>query len=104
MAVRRMTYDEWGDAIAQTHGKPEYHELMGSSPGGAAMSLGVSRQRIHQLIDAGKLDVICLSDKPKAKPTSYLVTDASVSRLLSTRRMEQLPLTANKPKRRLVFR
>jgi len=104
MAVRRMTYDEWGNAIAEAHGKPEYHELMGSSPGGAALSLRCSRQRVHQLLAADKLDMICLSDKPKGKPTSYLVTDASISRLLSTRRMEQPPLPLGKPKRTVSAR
>jgi excisionase family DNA binding protein len=30
-------------------------EMFGPSPGGAAGLLGVSRQRVHQLIDTGKL-------------------------------------------------
>lgn len=104
MAVRRMTYAAWREALDATHGKPEYDELIGPSPGGAALDLKVSRQRVHQLLADGRLDMVVLAHTPKGKITAYMVTDASIRRLLSTRAMEQPPLPLGKPRRTVGIR
>lgn len=104
MSIRRMTFEAWGDALADHHGKRSYREYMGSSPGAAAVTLGCTRQRINQLVHQDKLDAIYLSDQPKGTPTASIITDASIGRLLSTRAMEQPELTLVKPKRRFAFR
>jgi len=99
-----MTFEAWGDALADHHGKPSYSEFMGASPGSAAVTMGCTRQRINQLVHQDKLDAIYLSDQPKGTPTASIITDASVRRLLSTRSMEQKELTVVKRGRRFAFR
>ena len=97
MSIRRMTYEEWAEALALTHGKPDYAKFMGSSPGGAAVELGVTRQRVWQLLKEGKLDLLLLADNPKAKVSAWIIPHASVKRLLKSRPMEQADLLLSKP-------
>ena len=98
MAVLQMTYQAWREALDAAYGKRAFHEYIGPSPGGAAGELGISRQRIHQLVDSGKLDMIKLSHAPDGEITAYMITDASIDRLRSTRAMEQPPLPLVNPK------
>jgi len=60
MAVRKMQLKDWQAATSGR--RPHLAQLLGWSPGGAAAEAGVSRQRIHQLIKAGRLDVIEVRD------------------------------------------
>jgi len=98
MSIRRMTFQAWGEALALTHGKPEYRQVMGSSPGGAGERLGLTRQRIWQLCKEGKLDMILLADNDEAKVSTWLITDASMDRVLKSKPMEQADLLFGKPK------
>lgn len=96
--MMRITYDEWGDHLALNHGKPEYHRYMGASPGGAAAELGVTRQRVWQMVKEGKLDMLLLADNPKAKVSAWLITDASVQRLKLGKMHDQGNLLFGKPR------
>lgn len=100
MGIRRMTYEAWGEVLAQTHAQPsEYAKYMGSSPGGAAAELGVTRQRIWQLLKEGKLDLLLLADNKDAKVSAWIIPNASVERYRKSKPMEQADLLLSKPKR-----
>lgn len=58
MAHRRMTFDAWMRAAVKAYGEPRYLDLNGDSPGGAAVRLGVARQRVYQLAEEGRLDML----------------------------------------------
>lgn len=73
-----MTTDEWAEKIAPLSDK-EREEWIGPSPGGAAGDLGVTRQRIHQLLCEGKLDGIEIADH-RDRGVAVFVTTASIRR------------------------
>jgi hypothetical protein len=101
MMMQRISYDAWAEHLALTHGQPSYRQWMGLSPGGAAAALGVTRQRIWQLVKEGKLDMILLGDTDNdktSKVSSWLITDASIARLKLGKMSEQGDLLFGKPK------
>lgn len=96
--MQRMNYADWADNLARTHGQPSYKSWMGLSPGGAAAELGVTRQRIWQMVKEGKLDMLLLADNDKAKVSAWLITDASIQRLKLGKMSEQGDLLFGKPR------
>lgn len=100
MAMRRMTFEQWGERLATTHADPsEYSRWMGSSPGGTAADLGVTRQRIWQLLKEGKLDLLLLADNKDSKVSAWIIPSASIERYRKSKPMEQGDLPLSKPKR-----
>lgn len=73
----------------------KHPEAIGLSPGGAAQRLGVSRQRVYQLMDTGDLEhwlVYDLSegpcgDWPKTAASYVFISEADVLRLLDMPRV-----------------
>lgn len=65
--------------------KKEMDEVLGMSPGGVAGRLGVSRQRVHQMIDEGCLDAVKVKDRGMGYAVVY-VTEASVRREIERRK------------------
>jgi hypothetical protein len=105
MAMRRLTFEQWGELLATSHGQPsEYSRWMGSSPGGAAADLGVTRQRIWQLLKEGKLDLLMLADNRDAKVSAWLIPQGSIERYRKSKPMEQADLLLSKPKRKKAAR
>ena len=109
MAKRTMLLREWMLLCAELGSQNRLEELDvigGPSPGGAAAELEVSRQRIHQLIAEGKLDVIELRETAWALPHVVMITSASLRRWKSSRpgKQQELPLTPNKATSRLRLR
>jgi len=82
--VKRLTFDEWAEAL-YTAPETEKGKWNGLSPGGAAGALRVSRQRVHQLLTQGKLDGLELVDD-RGNWGAFLVTDASIQRYLASDR------------------
>ena len=86
MATVKMTFEEWGNKLAQEKkGSVAYNKIMGSSPNYAAAQLNVSLQMISKLAKSGKLERIELADTIKSKPTATLVTVDSINRYLRNR-------------------
>ena len=56
MALKRMQLSTWERLTKD--GTPD--ELLGLSPGGAASTLGISRQGVHEAIRRGKLDAFAV--------------------------------------------
>lgn len=105
MAMRRMTFEQWGERLATTHADPsEYSRWMGSSPGGAAADLGVTRQRIWQLVKEQKLDLLLLADNKDSKVSAWLIPQSSIDRYRKSKPMEQQDLLSSKPKRKKAAR
>lgn len=65
--------------------KKEMDEVLGMSPGGVAGRLGVSRQRVHKMIDEGRLDAVKVKDRSMGYAVVY-VTEASVRREIERRK------------------
>src|SRR5690606_34859940 len=105
-----MTVREWQDLCAKLGSQDNWNQLRddlgGPSPGGAAAELGVSRQRVHQLIEEGKLDVVELRETKWSRPHVIMVTETSLRRWRASRpgAQQDLPLTPIKPKRSLPLR
>lgn len=76
--VVRLTFEEWSK-IFESVSDEERDEWNGPSPGGAAGELGVSRQRVHQLLAKGKLNGIEFVEKDGSF-RAFTVTDASIRR------------------------
>jgi len=110
MAVRKMTMRQWqrecfATLQADSSGRQAWDilgDLGGPSPGGAAIELCISRQRVHQLIDQGKLDAIYIIDDPKVRklqtPHLVMITERSMDRWLKSKPGEQrqLPLVKSR--------
>jgi hypothetical protein len=99
MAVRDMLMHEWQIECSRAAGELSDQEaraalahLGGPSPGGAAAELGLTRQRIHQLVNEGKLDMIRLRDRPRARPHVWMITEASLTRFRKSKPGTQLDL------------
>lgn len=70
--------------------KAALDELGGDSPGGVASRLGVSRSRVYQLIEQGKLEAVMLKDAWDKQPSLVMVTEGSLQRLMQKRRDRSL--------------
>lgn len=109
MAKRVYLVRDWQEACARAlENLPEggslgdvLDELGGPSPGGAAADLGISRARVYQLIEAGRLDAVYLKDKPKSRPHVVMVTVASMGRYRRSKPGVQQPLQFVRPGRRV---
>lgn len=85
--VHRFYNSKSFDEYVRTH--PEFE--VGLSPGGVAARLGVSRQRVYQLIDSGDLETWLVydlaegpcGDWPKTFASFVFISEADVNKLLS---------------------
>jgi len=91
MARRKMSMTAWAKALHDHEGTPRYGDFQGNSPGGAGANIGVSRERVHQLVKRGDLDILELyvDDDSKRRPVAWLISDNSQRRLLAGRMKEQ---------------
>lgn len=114
MSVRHMGMAEWQRECAATlKAAPEGEDsavtlqgLMGPSPGGAAAVLGITRQRVHQLILVGQLDAVYVWDDHKsrrggARPAMVMLSEVSMERWRKSKPGEQALLPLVKPRRRV---
>ena len=113
MSVRHLGMREWQLECAATlktapaNAEPlaVLRELMGWSPGGAAGVLGISRQRVHQLVAAGQLDAVYVWEerKPKgagARPSMIMILEPSMELWRKSKPGEQCLLPIGKVRRR----
>lgn len=77
MAIRKMTMKQWQKATAAAHGKPSWAALNGTSPGGVAATLGISRQAVHKAIHRGDLDAIIVNDDITGELRLFMIPAAS---------------------------
>lgn len=85
MAHRRMTFDAWMRAAVKAYGEPGYLDLNGDSPGSAAVRLGVARQRVYQLAEEGRLEMISVVTKA-GELRFTIVTETSVQTEVARRK------------------
>jgi hypothetical protein len=98
--LRKMSYDQWAEHLSQTHGRPDYSSWMGCSPGWAAEDLGVTRQRIWQMVREGKLDMLMMGDGDGTKPSCWIITEASLARYKKSKPGVQQDLLSSISKRK----
>lgn len=82
---RRITmalYDRMCERVA---GTPRMGAVHGYSPGYVAAQLGVSRQRVHALMDAGKLTAYYVEDDTSGALRAIIITDDSLQALKAER-------------------
>lgn len=82
--VRRMDRRDWVAAMANAT-RAEEKELNGPSPGGLAEVLGLSRQRVYQLLKEGKLEGVAVMDA-KFGLRAFYVTESSIERYAMSNR------------------
>jgi len=78
----KLTQNQWDELVEK--GDPLVDKITGPSPGGAATELGVSRQRVHELIRQGRLDATAVYKGRKL--LFYMVSQESIERQKKARR------------------
>lgn len=84
MATRRLTFADWYKLVKRHALDDQWAHIAGFPAADVATRLGVSRQRVSQLILDGVLDVIEISTKRGGVALSF-VTEASLERYLAKR-------------------
>lgn len=84
MATRTLPYSKWLREVAR-HGLGEaFLQLSGQPVADVAVELGVSTQRVYQLIEQDALDLLQITTRA-GKVSVTLVTQASIERYLADR-------------------
>lgn len=84
MATRTLTLPEWLRLVRRHATDDGFANVSGFPVIDAADRLGVSKQRVHQLLEAGVLDSLAIVNK-RGTVAVMLVTEASVNRYLAKR-------------------
>jgi len=92
----RYQFAKVGKFIQAAAAEPDKWLRFDLSPGGACAELGVSRQRVYQLIAAGKLDAVAAGKERDGYPSLVLLD----SRQVKARSKESL--TPGRPRRSIV--
>lgn len=96
MAIREITLRAWQQDMRHLEGDPHL------SVASAAKLLNVSKQRVYQLIEVGRLDALYIYDmRPQGNPLLVLVTMASVERFKASKPGQQQALFETKTRRRV---
>ncbi len=77
--AKALQVRDWVSLVRQFAGTPQRDTLVGVSITLAARLLGVSRSRVHQLLNARKLSAVDVYDERHVR-IGHLVTLASISR------------------------
>jgi hypothetical protein len=86
MARRTLTFSDWMRHIRKAVTSPDDLGDLGGHPvDDVASKLGVSRQRVHQLIDSNALDALVVTTKA-GNIAAVVVTQASLDYYLAHRR------------------
>ena len=85
--IKKLTVSQWQYLTS----KSEAHlaELSGTSPGGAAAELGITRQAVHKAVLRGDLDMIHVVDDQRGKLVMNMIPAASLKAFKAKRRMQQ---------------
>ena len=83
MSIRKMTLERWQKLTAaalQDGDAAALAALQGTSPGGVAADLRISRQAVHEAMHRGDLDAIVITgNRPRQRPLMILITAASIA-------------------------
>jgi hypothetical protein len=91
MARTTLTFAQWLKKIAKAAISPDDLGDLGGHPvDDVATKLGVTKQRVHQLIDTDKLDAIVILSNA-GNTTAVIVTQASLDQYLAYRRSQAFP-------------
>jgi GTP-binding protein EngB required for normal cell division len=84
VSSRTLTYTQWLKLVRQHALEPTWENISGYPVVDVAHRLDVSDKRVYQLVDAGTLDTIVITNK-LGKVCMTLVTEASLNRYLAKR-------------------
>jgi len=84
MATRTLSYTQWFKLVMEQALGDGFTHVSGYPPADVAHKLGVSRERVGQLIREGTLDTLAVTTRA-GKVALTLVTEASVERYLAER-------------------
>jgi hypothetical protein len=86
MARRTLTFSDWMRHLRKAILSPDSLGDLGGHPvDDVATKLGVTKQRVHQLIDSDALDALVVTTKA-GNVTAVIVTQASLDHYLAHRR------------------
>lgn len=77
--ARNLQVQEWVELVRETNASAARDSLIGVSVTLAARLLGVSRARVHQLLNARKLAAVDVFDERRTR-IGHMVTLASIAR------------------------
>lgn len=75
----------------------ERRQLVGPTPRTAASILGVSRQRVYQLIKQGKLEVVELWDQPSDDPAESDLSSGPIAVMITRRSLRRFQNSDRRP-------
>lgn len=84
MATRTLTWSQWLKLVARHSLGDGFANVAGQPVPDVCEALGVTKQRVHQLIDSGALDTLQVTNSA-GRVAITLVTDASLERYLAQR-------------------
>lgn len=83
MIIKCKNWEAWEKLYTEKGAE----QVLGMSPGGVAARLGVSRQRVHQMIEEGVLDEVRIRDRTLGiRGVVIYVTEGSVRREIERRK------------------
>lgn len=82
--IKKLTVRQWQKATSESEAR--LAELSGTSPGGAAAELGITRQAVHKAIRRGDLDCVIVNDDRTGKLVMFMIPDASLKSFKARRR------------------
>jgi hypothetical protein len=86
-----LTMAQWMKRIAKAALSPDdLGDLGGSTVDDVATKLGLTKQRVHQLIDSNKLDALVIMSNA-GNIAAVIVTQASLDQYLTYRRSQAFP-------------
>ena len=85
--IKKMKVREWQMATSESEAR--LAELSGTSPGGAAAELGITRQAVHKAILRGDLDMIHVVDDRTGKLVMNMIPAESVKAFKLKRKLQR---------------
>lgn len=85
--IKKLTVRQWTALTSESEAR--LAELSGTSPGGAAAELDISRQAVHKAILRGDLDMIHVVDDRTGKLVMNMIPAASIKAFKLKRKLQQ---------------
>ena len=85
--IKKLTVGQW--TALTSEGGEALAELSGTSPGGAANELGITRQGVHKAVLRGDLDMIHVVDERTGKLVMNMIPASSIKAFRRKRQLQK---------------
>lgn len=85
--IKKLTVRQW--TALTSEGEAALASLSGTSPGGAAAELGITRQAVHKAVLRGDLDMIHVIDERTGKLVMNMIPPDSIKAFKLKRKLQK---------------